>query len=105
MKSYYVTIDNEEDTAEIVFAETPGKAKQKTEAYHDVDFTSLRARRLPGLDGKELTDQNIYLYGRFFVCCRECEGIAEGEDGGDPYFDEKGRAYCWYHRPARAVTK
>lgn len=103
MKAYYITINDDLETTEVVFAETPGQAKYKTEAYHDADFTSLRARRVPGLDGKKLTDQNIYLYGKFLVCCRGCESIADTEAGNGPIFDDKGRAWCDRCVPAECL--
>lgn len=53
MKAWSVTDDEEYMYATIVFAETRGKAKviaQGTDACADVDFTHIRAIRVPQLD-------------------------------------------------------
>lgn len=102
-KAWYVTLRNNpngSDGADVVHAATRGKAITVSQLYfEDGDFLGLRAVRLPGMDGKKVTDENLYTYGHLMVACRVCEGYAHGQDGGDPYFDKKGRAYCWEHRP------
>lgn len=54
MKAYRVTDrDGISECAEIIFAETQGKAKQSalcTDAFEDFRFTDILARRIPALD-------------------------------------------------------
>lgn len=101
-KAWFV-IHKEDDYGEIVFAESRGRAIYKSEAYQEGDFTDIRATRLPKMDGKPNTDLNAYLAGLLVFCKGHCEEIAaDWENGGDPFFDENGRAFCsdcWKARP------
>lgn len=93
-KAWFI-IHKEDDYGEIVFADTRGKAIYKSEAYGEGDFTNIRATRLPKMDGKPNTDENCYLAGLQVFCKGSCEEIAaDWDNGGDPFFDEKGRAWC-----------
>lgn len=94
VKAYFV-INRQSDEGEVIFAETRGKAIYKSEAYREGDFTDIRAIRLPKMDGKLLTDENLYLAGLQIFCKGPCEEIAaDWENGGDPFFNEKGQAFC-----------
>lgn len=102
LKAYYVTPldqyqDNTEPYADVVHAKTRGQAKAKAWFYRegDLDFTQIKATRLPAMDGREITDRNLVTYAGFYCYCRGCHALAEGPDGGDPWFDEQGRAFCW----------
>lgn len=101
MKAWFIQhFEDIEIGTEIVHALTRGQAIAKSELYRFgcIEFTELRATRLPKMDGKPVTDENAYLAG-LMVQCRTCGSWAEGEDGGDPLFDEKGDAYCFGHLP------
>jgi hypothetical protein len=94
MKAFFV-INKHDDSGEVVFAETRGNAIYKSEVYIESDYTDIRATRLPKMDDKPLTDENIYLAGLIVSCNGHCYGpAADWENGGDPFFDEKGRAWC-----------
>lgn len=107
LKAYFV-IHKECDEGEIIHAPTRGKAIYLSEAYMDGDFTDIRATRLPKMDGKPLTDENIYLAGLIVSCNGYCYGpAADWENGGDPFFDEKGRAWCstcWNAKKTEAAS-
>lgn len=61
MKCYYVYPQNE-DFGGLVHAETPGKAKvaarRGTDWFDEYDFETLRAKRIPDLDGKPINLEN-----------------------------------------------
>ena len=49
LKAFFVR-DKDHDHCEIIFAETPGKAKQLSEAAHWDNFTEIQANRAPQFD-------------------------------------------------------
>lgn len=99
-KAWFIQDKNGDSDNEIIHAETRGKAIYKSEMYHDMDFTEIRVTRLPGMDGKPVTDKNIFLAG-LVVFCSSCEAFAMDEDGGDPLFDDKENAYCYRCFPVK----
>ena len=91
LKAYKVSND---EYAEVVFAETAGKAKTKT-TYLEDDFIELTACRAPEFDqyiGQEITPE-IYLKHGWWWTCGSC---------GRSVFEENavvvdGEVYCCDH--------
>lgn len=113
MKAYSVTDKNECAFSTIVFAETAGKARaiaQHTDACEDVDFTDIRAIRVPALDdayqGRQEMDwmddndrvrmvkdagyRCSYEVSISETKCRECPAF-EWCDGAEEYREEGGQ--------------
>ena len=67
MKAYEVRF---EDEAKMVFAETPGKARQKARlTFFEADWTEINVRRLPEGDkyfGQKITEKILFDCGFFF---------------------------------------
>lgn len=94
MKAWFV-INRQCDEGEVIHAPTKGKAIYNSEAYREGDFIDIRATRLPKMDDKPLTDENMYMAGLQVFCKGSCGEIAaDWKNGNDPFFDEKGRAFC-----------
>ncbi len=63
LKCYYVH-NKVEPFGEFIFAETRGKAIYQSEAYWEAfDWLAIRAVRVPELDGKEITKENVEAAG------------------------------------------
>jgi hypothetical protein len=57
-----------DDLVEFVFASSRGKAIYESEKYRDCgDWRQMRARRVPAMDGKEITRENIEAAGFFYL--------------------------------------
>jgi len=60
MKAYELTTDEldlDDGGMEIVLADSPGKARLKSDMLNHVSFIEIRVKRAPQFDGKLLTDQ------------------------------------------------
>ena len=91
LKAYKVSND---EYAEVVFAETPGKAKTMA-IYLDDDFIELSACRAPEFDqylGQEITPE-IYLKHGWWWTCRSCGRAVFEEFALIKY----GEVYCHAH--------
>lgn len=92
----------DDDLQDVLHAPNRSEAIMKSWLYRDGDFEfiELKALREPKMDGLELTDRNFVAHGYFVHCANDfCDHVAEGPDGGDPLFDEQGRAWCWECAP------
>ncbi len=96
MKAYLVWHYGAPEDGEIVHADNRGKAKAGSEILSDCDFVDLRARRIPGLDEKDVTTINI-LKAELSTWCDfgYCEAtIFPGEEETRRIGD---RVYCEAH--------
>ena len=91
LKAYKVSND---EYAEVVFAETPGKAKTKA-IYLDDDFIELSACRAPEFDqyaGQVITPEIYLKYGWWWTCL-SCGRAVFEEDA----LVKDGEVYCRDH--------
>lgn len=94
MKAWIVTL-KDSDEYEFVLAETRGQAKYRSHAISWGDWTELRARRIPELDGIEHpTDWDWYdRTSRYAYTCTSC-GEYLDTSGDDLFvFSEDGWIY------------
>lgn len=63
MKCWYVH-HKDDEFGDFIFAETRAKAIYKSEAYQDsLDWVLIRAVRVPALDNKKITRENVEAAG------------------------------------------
>ncbi len=82
--------------SEIVFAETPGKAKSSAPFSREYSFTEISVRRAPLFDGLKhpiaLTD---YLERGFWLECEGCYAHVQGDDpDAPPVITDDERIFC-----------
>jgi len=81
MKAWHVFLaDDPIEYSDIVFAETSGKAKAAFANNQLLDFTDVRCRRVPELDGEVLNKEAIHNAG-FGLHCDNCQALTY-----DPFF-------------------
>lgn len=72
MKKAWIVNEPNEDMAEVVFAETRGKAIRASEYYEGYDYTRFRARRAPQFDqyaaAGKVPKAVLMKYGWWFLC-------------------------------------
>lgn len=64
MKKCWLVYELGSDFGEFIFAETRGKAIYRSDVYWDtLDWVAIRAVRVPELDDKKLTQENVEAAG------------------------------------------
>ena len=100
MRAYHVT--DGDDYSDVVFAETPGKAKLLTDWWCEVPFISLRVRRAAAFDDVDgRITQRHYLERGWRTSCYWCDAVLDNEDDASEYhpaskavFDGMDNAFC-----------
>lgn len=96
MPAYCITTPDE-DTSYIVFADSPGRAKQSCDAMAHYEFIEIRAKRLPQFDhfeGLGHVPLSAALAAGWYTRCRGCEMPIHDGDEFKLIDDETWEAHC-----------
>lgn len=91
MKCWYIYVkDDERDNTDLVWSLTVSQAKHNAYFSADVDWTDLRAKRVPKLDGDPYPSDKAIHEAGFAIMCQQCfnDGVFE------PVFNDEGDGFC-----------